>query len=60
MIPFVLVFPEISERMQVRYGIVEGKDEEVDNDLNDIINDAYGFCYSCTFFISQIVGSELK
>lgn len=52
MIPFVLVFTEISERMQVQYDIVEGKDEEVDNDLNDIINDVYGFCYSSTFFIS--------
>jgi hypothetical protein len=45
---FIPIIPEMLERMQVAYNIVEGEDEALDNSLNDIVNDAYGVFYAAS------------
>ena len=56
---FIPIIPEMLERLQVDLGIVEGEDETVDNALNDKVNDAYGFVYAFSNFVSPLVGSAV-
>lgn len=56
---FIPVIPEMLERLQGDLNIVEGADEEVDNSINDKVNDAYGFVYAASSFVSPLVGSML-
>jgi hypothetical protein len=54
---FLPIIPEIIERVQVKYDIVEGKDEFLDAQLNDSCNDAYGFIYALSLFIGPLFGT---
>jgi hypothetical protein len=54
---FIPIIPEILERMQVAYNIVEGEDEALDNSLNDKVNDAYGLFFASSQLVSPIIGS---
>ena len=56
---FIPIIPEMLERLQVDLGIVEGEDETVDNALNDKVNDAYGFVYAFSNFVSPLIGSAV-
>ena len=56
---FIPVIPEIMERLQVANQISEIHDEVIFCQLNDKINDIYGFFYAVSQFISPIIGSKL-
>lgn len=45
------------ERLRVDLRIVEGEDELLDSQLNDVVNDAYGLIYALANFVSPILGS---
>lgn len=47
------------ERLQGDLNIVEGENPELDNSINDKVNDAYGFVYAFSSFISPLAGSLL-
>ena len=47
------------ERLQVDLQIKEGENELVDGTLNDKINDAYGFVFALSNFISPNIGASL-
>jgi hypothetical protein len=57
---FLPIIPEMIERVQVKYDIVEGEDEFLDAQLNDSCNDAYGFIYALSMFFGPLVGSWVK
>ena len=57
---FIPVIPEMLERVQGDFNIVEGEDEELDNAINDKVNDAYGFMYAFSSFVSPLIGSILQ
>lgn len=48
------------ERLQVDLNIVEGEDEAIDNQLNDKVNDAYGFIFAFANFVSPLLGSYVQ
>jgi len=56
---FLPILPEMIERMQVALDIHTGEDPLLDSELNDKINDLYGFTYVVTMFFSPIIGSYL-
>lgn len=37
----------------------EGSNEKLENSINDKVNDAYGFVYAFSTFISPLIGSNL-
>ena len=47
------------ERIKVSLNIVEGQDPILDGMLSDKVNDAYGFFYAFSMFISPLIGSVL-
>ena len=47
------------ERLQVDLNIVEGEDDRVDSALNDKVNDACGFIYAFSNFVSPLIGSAV-
>ena len=56
---FIPIIPEMLERLQVSLEITEGEDEYIDAKLNDKCNDAYGFIYALSMFVSPLIGSWL-
>ena len=56
---FIPIIPELIERLQVSLEIAEGADEYIDMLVNDKCNDAYGFIFASSMFISPLVGSAL-
>jgi hypothetical protein len=54
------VYPEMLERLQVEHGIVEGMDDILDNNLNDIVTDSIGLIYAFSMFVSPFIGTYLK
>ena len=47
------------ERVKVSMNIVEGQDPILDGMVNDKVNDAYGFFYAFSMFVSPLIGSFL-
>jgi len=47
------------ESMQQQFNIIEGKtkDKELDDRINDLVNDSYGFIYALSNFVSPPLGS---
>jgi len=45
------------ERLTVDLGIKEGSDLIYEEQLNDMVNDVYGFVYAFSLFISPLIGS---
>jgi hypothetical protein len=43
---FIPIIPEILDRMNLAFGIIEGEYEAVDVSLTDKVNDAYGVFYA--------------
>jgi hypothetical protein len=39
--------------------VKEGSNEKLENSINDKVNDAYGFVYAFSTFISPLIGSNL-
>jgi MFS family permease len=56
---FIPIIPEMLERLQVDLNIVEGEDPALDNQLNDKVNDAYGFIFAFANFVSPLIGSNV-
>lgn len=56
---FIPMIPEMLERLQVDLDIVEGEDESVDNALNDKVNDAVGFIFAFSNFVSPLIGAAV-
>jgi hypothetical protein len=56
---FIPIIPEMMERLQVDLNITEGEDEFIDAQLNDKCNDAYGFIYASSMFVSPLIGGFL-
>jgi len=57
---FIPIIPEMLENLQVDLNIVEGEDEAIDNQLNDKVNDAYGFIFAFSNFVSPLIGSYIE
>lgn len=57
---FIPIIPEMLERLQVDFNIVEGEDEAIDGAINDKVNDAYGFVFALANFVGPTVGGALK
>lgn len=57
---FVPVIPEMIERIQYKYGIVEGEDEFLDSQLNDKVNDVYATFYAIASTTAPIIGSWIN
>ena len=57
---FLPVIPEMVERMYYDLGIKEGENEEIDNAIADKVNDAYGFVYACSYFVSPLIGAAMQ
>jgi MFS family permease len=53
---FIPVFPELIERTQLRYKVVDGEDEELDAKLNDQVSNMYGVIYNTAGFVGPLVG----
>ena len=47
------------DRLKVSLNIKEGNDPILDGMLSDKVNDAYGFFYALSMFVSPIIGSNL-
>lgn len=56
---FIPIIPEMLERLQVDLNLKEGSNEKLENSLNDKVNDAYGFVYAFSTFVSPLIGSSL-
>jgi len=56
---FIPIIPEMLERLQVDFNVKEGSNEKLENSINDKVNDAYGFVYAFSNFISPLIGSYL-
>ena len=56
---FIPIIPEMLERLQVDFNVKEGSNEKLENSINDKVNDAYGFVYAFSTFISPLIGSNL-
>ena len=56
---FIPLIPEMLEAMQKKLGVVEGKDLEVDEKINDLVNDIYGFTYAFGNFVWPPLGAFL-
>ena len=54
---FIPVIPEMLERIQGDFGIIEGENPDLDNAVNDKVNDAYGLVYAFSNFVSPLAGS---
>lgn len=59
MFVFIPIIPEMIERMSVDLHIIEGQDPILEGQLNDKINDSYGFVYAISMFVSPLIGSSL-
>ena len=47
------------ERIQVSLDVVEGENEELDGQINDKVNDAYGVIYALSNFVGPLAGSYI-
>jgi|688.fasta_scaffold791197_1 hypothetical protein len=56
---FIPIIPEMLERLQVDFNVKDGSNEKLENSINDKVNDAYGFVYAFSTFISPLIGSSL-
>ena len=56
---FIPIIPEMIERIQDKLQVAEGKDEVIDNAINDKVNDSYGFVFALAQLMSPLVGSAI-
>lgn len=54
---FIPILPEIIEAYCDKYGITEGEDETVDEDISDLASGLYGTFYYTGMIISPVMGS---
>jgi MFS family permease len=57
---YLPLMPEIIERVQVEYSISPGRDEYLDSQLNDKVNDIYNFFFSIGCFTGPIIGGRME
>lgn len=53
------IIPEMIERLKVDLKIKDGEDKSLENKVNDLCNEAYGFIYSLMLFLSPLIGSNM-
>lgn len=56
---FIPIIPEMLERLQVDFNVKEGENQKLENSINDKVNDAYGFMYAFSTFVSPLIGSSI-
>ena len=56
---YIPIIPEMIERLQVDFDIVEERDPVLFSSLNDKVNDVYAFIYALSEFISPLIGTML-
>jgi len=56
---FIPIIPEVYDRLKVKLNIKDGEDEVADSQLNDKVNDAYGFFYALSMFAGPLIGNSI-